>query len=98
MTDPRIAIDIVIVIVAINIASRVQNPRDDRKLSFFETFLKLVISGDPDHAINVHDRTHAIENDHIDATKIENDPETRFNKITLPIRICSVCSYKIYSE
>ena len=37
------------------------------------------ISGDPDRAINVQDLTHAIESDPIDATKTENDLETKFN-------------------
>lgn len=50
------------------------------------------VSGDPDHGINVHDRIHAIENDHIDGTKIENDPETKSNKDTLPVHIFVVCT------
>ena len=49
-------------------------------VSLVRNFEFFFVSGDPDHVTNDHDQTHAIGSGHIDATKIENDPETKFNK------------------
>ena len=49
-------------------------------VSLVRNFEFFFVSGDPDHVTNDHDQTHAIGSGHIDATKIENDPETKYNR------------------